>query len=180
MKKFSLILLSVLLAAGCFACGDNLQDESGDIPDCSDISESGNSEASRAEESKEESIYIPEEVYEFLNSEYYLTSKRTSFNTVFVCNYYFVDEFVAGAKLMTTFSDEESAAEYYEIISEDYPDAEIDELTVTHYIEDDEAYYYGFSLDKLMFALEQADYEITLSEAFENYTEEPAESFPSV
>ncbi len=111
--------------------------------------------------SKPEESIPPEEIYEFLNTEYVVTSTRVSFNITYECNYYFIDGLVAGEKQMTTFPDNETAKEFHDIMKKDYPDAILEGTTVTIYTDDEDVTFYGDTLEKLLFSLELADYEIT-------------------
>lgn len=110
----------------------------------------------------EESKTPMEEIYDFLNSEYRVISRRESFDTVYVTEYYFVDGTVGGAKLITTFPTENAASDYFDTISEDYENAELVGTTVTNYIADDKDFYYGYTLEKLKYMLEKANYEVTV------------------
>lgn len=110
---------------------------------------------------KPEESLAPEEIYEFLNTEYVVTSKQVSFYIIYECNYYFIDGVVAGEKQMTTFPNEDDAQEFHEIMKKEYPDAILEGTTVTIYTDDDDETFYGSTLEKLLFSLELADYEIT-------------------
>ncbi len=127
-----------------------------------EVSEEASEEASESVSDTETSEDAYEKKYPFLKSEYVITSKIMTGETVFVCKYYFVDKKVAGAKLMTTFDDTKTAKDYYDIILDDYPDAKIDRLTVTHFLADDDNYFYGYSPEKLKFALETAGYAVSV------------------
>ncbi len=110
---------------------------------------------------KQEESIPPEEIYEFLNTEYVVTSRRVSFNIIYECNYYFVDGLVAGEKQMTTLPSQKEAKEFFEIMKKEYPDAILEGTTVTIYTDDDDETFYGNTLEKLIFSLELAEYEIT-------------------
>ena len=110
---------------------------------------------------KQEESIPPEEIYEFLNTEYVVTSRRVSFNIIYECNYYFVDGLVAGEKQMTTLPSQKEAKEFFEIMNKEYPDAILEGSTVTIYTDDDDETFYGNTLEKLIFSLELAEYEIT-------------------
>ena len=120
------------------------------------------SEINSAEDESESSIII-EEIYEFLVSDYTVTSTRESFGTVYVCDYYFVEGYVVGARLKTTFSDEENAEEYFDIVYSENPYADLDGMTVTDYISGDELNYFGYDLEKLKFMLEKSGYSYTVN-----------------
>jgi len=110
---------------------------------------------------KQEESIPPEEIYEFLNTEYVVTSRRVSFNIIYECNYYFVDGLVAGEKQMTTLPSQKEAKAFFEIMKKEYPDAILEGSTVTIYTDDDDETFYGNTLEKLIFSLELAEYEIT-------------------
>ncbi|MBO5870446.1 MAG: hypothetical protein J6Q89_06815, partial [Clostridia bacterium] len=137
MKKLILFILPLLISV--FVCGCNLpNDNSLYTPESTDDSEFSSADEVVSEiESVDESSTPIEEIYEFLLSEYTVTSTRESFGTVYICEYYFIDGTVKGAKLTTTLSDISAAEDYYEIIIEDYPDSTLDGNTVTHYTDDD-------------------------------------------
>ena len=103
----------------------------------------------------------PEEIYDFLNTEYIVTSKRISFDIIYECNYYFIDGTVAGEKQTTTFPSEDEALLFYESLLKEYPDAQINGTTVTIYTDDKDETFYGCTLEKLVFNLELANYEIS-------------------
>ncbi len=120
--------------------------------------------------SEPESSIVIDEIYEFLTSPYYVTATRESFGTVYVYEYYFVDGYVAGARTCTTFSDEQTAEDFFEMVSEDNPYASLDLLTVTDFLSDEELNYFGYDLDKLKFMLEKSgyDYEVSFDESVFN------------
>ena len=120
------------------------------------------SEITSANDESESSIII-EEIYEFLESAYTVTSTRESFGTVYVCDYYFDKGYVVGARLKTTFPDEENAEEYFEIVYSENSYADLDSLTVTDYISGDELNYYGYDLEKLKFMLEKSGCSYTVN-----------------
>ena len=163
MKKTIFIILSLVFAV--FICGCNLPDDNSIYPPESsdDLEISSVEEVVSEIESVDESSTPIEEIYEFLLSEYVVKSTRESFGTTYICEYYFVDGVVAGAKSSTTLSDTSSAEQYYEIIAEDYPDSTLDGNTVTHYTDDEDHIYYGYKLEKLIFMLEKAGYEVEVN-----------------
>ncbi len=175
MKKIFLIILTFIFAVNVYGCqiasehSDYSSDNGSDV-----YSEQSStvSEESSIEESQHVSTVAPEEIYEFLTSEYTVTSTRESFGTLYVCDYYFVDGVVSGARLTTTLTDETAAEEYYEIIIDDYPDSSIDGLTVTHYMDNEGHLYYGYTLDKLKFMLEKTGYSFTVNFDEEAFNEE--------
>lgn len=167
MKKIIVLIITLLIAVLLCACTENGSQSSIPIQESSENSikteVSADTNEESVNESSDESVFVPEEVYEFLLSEYSVTSTREAFGTVYTSEYYFVDGAVAGSKLITAFPDKQSAEKYYEVILEDYPDAVIEELTVIHYMDDSEVYYYGYSLEKLKFILEKTGYEYTVN-----------------
>ncbi len=117
----------------------------------------------------------PEEIYEFLNTEYIVTSKLISFDIVYECNYYFNDGTVAGEKQMTTFPTEDEAELFYESLLKEYPDAQINGTTVTIYTDDEDETFYGCTLEKLIFNLELANYELSYTFDKDTFLEEYGE-----
>lgn len=159
MKK-SLLFLLLTAFITVFLCGCFVNPEEISQID-SDISEE--SLLISDETSLVESIYHAEEVYDFLNSKYTVTSTKIIFEKNYVCEYYFVDGHVVGAKLLTTLESVDAAVEYYNTIVKEYEDAQLEGCTVTHYLDDDDNFYYGYSLRKLKFVLEKTGYEYTIN-----------------
>ncbi|MBQ3230161.1 MAG: hypothetical protein IJB49_04000 [Clostridia bacterium] len=166
--KFRLIALLLLFVclflSACVESGENSEvgpDISASEAVSEDLRESETPE-SEAESSVAESTVAPEEKYDFLSSEYIVVSTRESFGKKYVYEYYLLKGKVAGLKLFTTLSDKESAEEYFELIKEEHPDAELDGLTVIHYLGDNDVFCYGYSLEKLLFVLEKGGYEYEL------------------
>lgn len=155
MKKYISTLCIIILCslfAGCEWLAEPVYSEAeSDVSNHSEVS-------SESSESESESSVAIEEIFEFLTSHYTLTSTRESFGTVYVCDYYFVDGYVAGARVNTTLPNEETATEYYEMLVQDSPYAELNVLTVTDYITDEELNYYGYDLEKLKFMLDKSGY----------------------
>lgn len=132
------------------------------------------SDGIQASENVSETTVAPEEIYEFLKSEYVLTSQSVSYGNSYISDYYFIDGLVAGAKFTVTLATIESASEFYELICEKYEDATIENTTVTYYDNDDESNYYGYTLEKLKFVLGKTNKSYTVNfdeEAF--YSEFP-------
>lgn len=155
MKKTIITMIAVLIITCMFGCDDSKNEN---------ISLTSETESESVMESEpEESRTPPEDVCYFLESPYTVSSKRESAGTVYECIYYFIDETVAGAKVTTTLQSESAAEEYLELLNEDCPYATLDGLTLTHYVTDDDAYYYGYTLEKLKFVLEKAGYEFTVN-----------------
>lgn len=139
MNRFLNIFLVLLLCFGLCACDKKQKNKGG-----------------------EESLR-PEEIYEFLNTEYIVTSRRVSFDITYECNYYFIDGFVAGEKQTTIFPDENSAKGFYDLKLDDYPDAILDGSTVIIYTDDKDETFFGSDLEKLIFSLELANYQLEYS-----------------
>ena len=114
-------------------------------------------------ENESESSIAIEEIFEFLSSHYTLTSTRESFGTVYVCDYYFVDGYVAGARISTTLPNEATATEYYEMVKQNSPYAFLNVLTVTDYIVGEDLNYDGYELEKLKFMLDKSGYSYTVN-----------------
>lgn len=169
MKILNLALLLILSIYCLFGCYDVTDDEG--------ISISGNETLIESMPSKEpdESLVPPEEIFDFSKSEYTVSSKTTSFETVYEREYYFIEGAVAGAKIITTLETEAKTEEYYELMLEDYDYCTRDGLTVTYYVEDDEAYYYGYSLEKLKFVLEKSGCEVIVNFDEEEFSGEISE-----
>ena len=163
MKKIISIILT--LAFSFFVYGCEIPDNNSIYPpESSENLEFSSIEDSTSEDDLSDVSSTPiEEIHEFLLSEYVLTSTRESFGTTYVCEYYFIDGTVKGAKLTTTLSDESAAEEYFDIIIEDYPDSTRNGNTVTHYTDDEDHIYYGYKLDKLKFVLEKAGYAVEVN-----------------
>ncbi len=161
MKIIIILIFALLISVFTFGCtsvgeGPDYGSDNSDFEDISYLSDTS------FDTTESESSVNPEEVYPFLSSKYVVTSRRESFGTVYECKYYLVDGKVAGAKLMTTLPDEPAALEYFETVLEDYPDATMLGLTVTHYLEDNMHFYYGSTLDKLKFLLDKSGYDFTV------------------
>lgn len=160
MKFISIILLCSFLVfsfVGCTYTPEVSQAES-DASDESDI------EYIRPE--RNEII----EKYTFLKSKYSVTAKSESQSIKYTYDYYFVDGVVGGMRQKVSFPDPESARNYYTGIVDDCPEATINASTVTYFVGDN-AYCYGYSLDKLKFQLEKVGYEYTVNFIEEDFLE---------
>ena len=155
MKKIFLYIIAALLVFCAFGCDDT----SGGTT-TSTASKSTSHESIESEDTNSEALLL---AYPFLDSDYVVTSFRDSSEISYICNYYFVDGFIEGAKLITILPDEETAKAYHEETLEDYPDAELSNTKVIHYLYDDDHYYYGYTLEKLEFVLTTAQYEYTVN-----------------
>lgn len=171
MKKIISFILWSCFAFSAWGCSEN-DDVTSSLP----VSEITAEDHSPGEDSSEEtSVDRDAELskrYKFLKSKYTVISRRDAFGTVYVCHYYFVDGFVAGAKTVTTFSSTESAKEYYDSVIEDYPDAYLMDSTVVNYLSDDEDFYYEYSLEKLEFVLRKSGYTVGRSFDIEDFNKE--------
>lgn len=167
MKKLLLILITALLASA-YGC-ESLPEERSNY-------ESPDPEISIWESEPEESRIAPEEVYEFLSSEYTVTAKRKSSGTLYETEYYLIDGIAVGTRVMTTLTGESEAEEFLELMLDDYPDATLSGFTVTYYVDDDEAFYYGYSLEKLKYVLEKAGYRVEVNFDEDDYNSQ----FPEV
>lgn len=174
MKK-SIIAITASLLLFFSACTDIGENSSGNSGINTSRSESiginGESVDTESSASFSEATTAPEEIYEFLKSEYILTSQSVSHGNSYVCDYYFVGGLVAGAKFTVTLATVEAANEFYSLICESYEDAVIENMTVTYYDGDDESNYYGYTLEKLKFVLDKTSKNYTLNfdeEAFYN------------
>ena len=171
MKKIILFLTCLSIAVSSLAC--NVEEETTSLPESSvESSETTSEETTSVIES---SIPI-NEIYEFLDSKYTITAKRESYGNIYTYEYYFDKGIVVGARQKTTFESTAEAEEYLETVIKKYPDAHVNGLSVIIYISDDEAFYYGYTLEKLKFALDKVGYIVTINfdeEAF--YKEFPPE-----
>lgn len=175
MKKLIIAITSSLLLfiSACTDSGESSSAASGSIhtSKTESVAVSGESVDTESSEESSEVTVAPEEIYEFLRSEYILTSQSVSHGNSYVCDYYFVDGLVAGAKFTVTLATIEAANEFYSLIGESYEDAVIENMTVTYYDGDDESNYYGYTLEKLKFVLDKTNKSYTLNfdeEAFLN------------
>lgn len=171
MNKFKIIrvlfslLLTAVLFSSCFS--EAAHENSQAVP------ESSTSDLSQTvSEASEQSTFIPESVYEFLLSEYYVTAVRESYGTVYESVYFFESGTVAGVKLNTAFPTDEAAREYYEHIRKDYPDSLLSDRAVTQFLQGENAGYYGYDPEKLLFMLEKTGYEYTLSFDIDEFLKE--------
>lgn len=162
MKRllFLFLLLSVIFFS--FGCEESASD--GSTASGSDTTNTPSAAESWVPgEEPDKSTTAAEESYPFLLSEYTVTSIRESNGTVYTCDYYFVDGVVAGARLTALFADEETATNYFIAVSEDYPDSVLDGTSVTNYMADDDAFYFGYTPEKLKFMLDTAGYKYTVN-----------------
>ncbi len=174
MNKFKIIrvlfslLLTIAFFSSCFS--EPAPENSQAVPESStpDLSQT-------ISEVSEQSAFIPESVYEFLLSEYYVTAVRESYGTVYESVYYLEDGTVTGVKLNTAFAEIESAEEYYAHIRKDYPDSLISGSVVTQFLQGQNASYYGYDPEKLVFMLEKTGYEYTLSFDIDEFLKENSE-----
>lgn len=115
------------------------------------------------------------EKYPFLRSRYTVTATLESSSMLYVYNYHFVKGVVAGATLVTSFSDVSSAKEYYKVTHDKNSDITIDGVSVIHYIGEDELNYYEYSLEKLKFVLSKTGYEVVVNFDEAKYNEKYGE-----
>lgn len=177
----AVILFGILLAA----CGEPEIQPSGEseivseqISEDSAFSDLPESSDALLESSNDLSKPSPEERYAFLASEYIAVSTQESFGNEYVCSYYFVNGKVAGMKKLITLADKDSAKKYFEHTKNDRLDAELDGRTVIIYIDDKDAFCYGYSLEKLEFVLEKSGISFKLnfekSDFYKEFAEESA------
>lgn len=152
MKRILCIFISLILLSSCSFM--NVDNES--------TTSQNTSSATSKEKNDIDYDKSLEPVFEFLSSEYVLISTRKTFDTYYVNYYYFVDGIVAGVKNIIAFPDSDSATAYYNSLKKEHKYSRLDGMTVINYIDDDEDYYYGYTLDKLIFVLEKADYEVII------------------
>ncbi len=153
MKKTLIYIIAFLLIFCAVGCDNGNQTQT---------SGTSRNESLESIESIGTSSEVLIQNYPFLESAYVVTSSRESAGILYVCNYYFVDGLVEGARLTTTLPDEETAYKYYQESLEDYPDTALNGKNVTHYLYDEDLYYYGYTLEKLEFVLTTALYEYTV------------------
>ncbi len=159
MKFISIILLAF---AACFLFG------------CVDVQDPSSAESGTSEES-EVNFPRPErneiiEKYTFLKSKYTVTAVSELHDIKYTYDYYFVDGSVGGMRQRVTFSNPENARKYYTDIVSKCPEAIINASTVTYYVGED-AFCYGFPLDKLKYQLEKIEYEYTVNFNEEEFLE---------
>lgn len=171
MKKLITLIIAATIALSASGCHSSSAPENGESSGLDDLYTENIEDA----ESKEE-LSLPEEVTEFLQSEYTVSARRKSSDTLYEYTYYFIDGVVGGAMLVTTLPTEAAAEEYYNHIIEDHPFVESDGLTVTHYVLHDEEGYYGYSCEKLKFYLETAGYKVKVNFDEEEYSKLFSES----
>ena len=104
-----------------------------------------------------------ERQYRFLASPYTITSKKTSFETVYECEYYFVNGVVMGIKATTTLPNDEQAELYYESIAEKDPCAYISGNVVINFAYSKNYYFDAYSPEKLYYALNNAGYSVVFN-----------------
>ena len=173
MKKLflSLCIVSLLLACSC----DNASDGDSSVYESSeDIVSEVSAESSEVSKTPDY-----EEKYEFLKSEYSVSAYTESFGTVYGFEFFLVDGTVQGARLTTKLPSVEEAEDYLESIIESYPDAYIENDSVTLFLNDDDDYYYGYSLERLIFTLELTEHIYTVNfDEEEFYKKYPPEEEP--
>lgn len=173
MKKLflSLCIISLLLACSCHnGANDDSSVYESSVDAVSDVS-AESSEVSKAPDYKEK--------YEFLKAEYSVSAYTEAFGTIYGFEFFLVDGIVQGARLTTTLPSVEEAEEYLESIIDTYPDAYIENDSVTLFLNDDDDYYYGYSLERLKFTLELTEHIYTVNfDEEEFYKEFPDEEEP--
>ncbi len=163
MKKIFIIIIALIfLLSGC-----NTQtnvDTPSEVP-------------SEYPSQREESKIIPEDIYDFLSSKYYVTARNESMGNIYEYVFYFDEGVVVGTKTVSTLTSEKLAESYAESLkNDDAPCVFLEGNTVTAYYGDDyEAYYQGYSLEKLKFVLEKMGYEYTVEFLEEEFYEEFSE-----
>ena len=159
MKKLFLIISIILLCSGC---------------DHNSEAEISFTEESDVISQPEESLISPEEIFDFLDTDYYITAEQETSGNIYKYVYYLVDGKVAGTRTTAVFENDRLASGYAETLREDeVPYVRLDGNTVVAYYGDEyEAYYQGYSLEKMKFVLERIGYkyEICFDED-EFYTE---------
>lgn len=152
MKKLLITILASLLLCAC-----------GRVP----AGESGAAAASAPESSHDtdESSYDPEAVYPFLRLEDIVTTRSSASGRTFIYEYFISGGKVAGAKLCTVLQTEREAKEYRASLLKRHPDAVIKGKTVTIYVapDDDDYYFIGIPLEKLLYMLDLNGIEYTLN-----------------
>lgn len=150
MKAITFTIILMLVFLCLTGCKDNSPKEEASTPSAvsEDVSVDYEKEAAK--------------VYKFLHSKYSVTALRSVHGIEYRYDYYFQKGVVAGLKQSVTLLDPDSAEIYYNEVADDCPQAYIDGTTVVHYIGDD-ASCYGFSLERLEFQLEHAEYNYTVN-----------------
>ncbi len=152
MKKLLITILASLLLCAC-----------GRVPEV----ESGAAATSAPESSHDtdESSYDPEAVYPFLRLEDIVTTRSSASGRTFIYEYFISGGKVTGAKLCTVLQTEREAKEYRASLLKRHPDAVIKGKTVTIYVapDDDDYYFIGIPLEKLLYMLDLNGIEYTLN-----------------
>lgn len=166
-KPIVCLILIMLLVSGCEKHSDN-------------VISYESLEEETLNESSEESKIDPETVYEFLTSKYFITAKTESMGNIYNYVYYFDKGMVAGTKTISVFQNASTAKAYLDEIIEDCPHAFLEDNTVTaFYGKDADAFYQGYSLEKMKFALEKMGYEYIIEfDEKEFYKEFPNKTNP--
>ncbi|MBR2900902.1 MAG: hypothetical protein IKC39_01520 [Clostridia bacterium] len=170
MKKFIAYILTIITLFSFSACGRiTFGDDESDIEEYEYEDESGDI-------SKDPDRELLLKKYPFLRSKYTVTATKESSGMLYVYNYHFVKGVVAGATLVTSFSDVSSAKDYYKVAYDKDSDVTIDGVSVIHYITEDDLNYFEYSLEKLKFVLSKTGYEVVVNFDEVKYNEKYADS----
>ncbi len=161
MKKFFIIFLVMVFCMLFCSCDYNMPFFPGKNSDTlSSAEENAESNANLSSEPEESPI---QKAYRFVISPYTATSKREAFDTVYECEYFFLDGVVAGIHATTTLPNKSMAEAYLETVMKEDPLAEIVNTTVSYYSYSEDFYFDGYTPEKLQFALEKAGYEVVIN-----------------
>ncbi len=151
-----IILTTVLCLYGCKYFNKNAVD---------DENESANSDEALIEDPDVSGVDYSKitEEYRFLVSPYSITATKTSFDTVYKCDYYFINGKVSGTKSTITFENEDAAEEYHKTVLDDDEFAYISGVSVVHFAHSEDCFYDGFTPEKLYYVLQDMGYEVVFN-----------------
>ena len=160
MKPFICCLLLLIIPFSLFGCYEKETEGKSSL---SESSSQANSQPTESEEAPELDLKEATKEYRFLVSPYTVTSKKTSFDTVYECEYYFVNGVVMGIKATTTLPNDEQAELYYESIAEKDPCAYISGNVVINFAYSEDFYFNKYTPEKLYYALNNAGYSVVFN-----------------
>ncbi len=158
MKKIILFLICLSISLSVIGC--KVPESTSSAPESSTTTE----ETSITESSEISETSVPiNEIFKFLDSKYTVSARRQSYGNIYTYEYYFENGLVTGAKQKITFESTDDAEEYLQTVQKKFPHAFASGLSVTLYLSDDDDFYYGYSLEKLKFTLDNVGYVVTVN-----------------